>query len=538
MITAVDRLETAARDGGGLVVFHLGAGPSRLEAAEAFEMATIRASRLREAGAGKATRVGVVGPNVPEWIAWAHAVWCVGATIVPLPIPLRIRDRTALAGRINALAAGFGCTLIAAHDRFVPMIDEGHVIAWDDIGTAADAMPSGELVRLGDDTLFMILPTSGSTAAPKGVSRTYEALANGGLRPYLNPSNQDEVRHLVYSPLTHGAGSSALYALWEPWLEYHVLPPERFARDPGELFRIVSRHRITSMGGTSSGIAAALRAIERDPVDVDLRSLTKLGLSAEMIDPAVVDRLASIGGQLGLQPGTVSAQYGLSEGGGTATDRGQPVRIDEVDLDALIVDGVARPPRQGAATKRVTSCGRPSRWDVLIVGPEGPVPDRHVGEVRFQGPELLQGYIGPGAEDAFDAEGWMHTGDVGYLAEGELFITGRIKEVLIQQGKKYHPEDIEWAAALGADVGPADCVAFTPLNGDAGDIVVAVSTPLRTGLDDLERRVRASVVNAVGITLRSVVFVEPESLPRTSSGKAQRLEARELHARGGLAVLT
>ena len=150
----------------------------------------------------------------------------------------------------------------------------------------------------------------------------------------------------------------------------------------------------------------------------------------------------------------------------------------------------------------------------------------------------MQGYIGPGAEDAFDDEGWMRTGDVGYLAEGELFITGRSKEVMIQQGKKYHPEDIEWAAARGADVAADECIAFTTSDGHEGDIVVVVGTPRRDELDDLEHRVRASVANAVGITLRCILFVEPDSLPKTSSGKAQRLAVREQHARGEIEVIT
>jgi fatty-acyl-CoA synthase len=146
----------------------------------------------------------------------------------------------------------------------------------------------------------------------------------------------------------------------------------------------------------------------------------------------------------------------------------------------------------------------------------------------------MDGYVGPGAEDAFVDDGWMHTGDVGYVADGELFITGRSKEVMVQQGKKYHPEDVEWAAARGANVAAAECVAFTPAGADEGEIVVALETSLPEGLDDLEQRVRAAVINGVGITLREVVFVSPDALPKASSGKAQRLAARDQYARGEL----
>jgi acyl-CoA synthetase (AMP-forming)/AMP-acid ligase II len=147
----------------------------------------------------------------------------------------------------------------------------------------------------------------------------------------------------------------------------------------------------------------------------------------------------------------------------------------------------------------------------------------------------MKGYIGAGAEEAFTNDGWMRTGDVGYVSEGELFLTGRIKEVVVQQGKKYHPEDIEWAAARAADISPSECVAFT-LEGSDDGAIIAIETSVTDGLLALEQRVRAAVVNNVGVTLRTVVFVEPATLPKASSGKPQRLAARDQYARGELAA--
>ena len=148
----------------------------------------------------------------------------------------------------------------------------------------------------------------------------------------------------------------------------------------------------------------------------------------------------------------------------------------------------------------------------------------------------MNGYEGPGADDPFEDDGWMRTGDVGFIADGDLFITGRIKEVLVRQGKKYHPEDIESAAAQGAEVPAAACAAFAPVEGEEGEIVVAVETSATSGLVELEQRVRSAVINKVGVTLRTVVFVAPDTLPKASTGKAQRLAARDAFARGELAT--
>jgi acyl-CoA synthetase (AMP-forming)/AMP-acid ligase II len=211
--------------------------------------------------------------------------------------------------------------------------------------------------------------------------------------------------------------------------------------------------------------------------------------------------------------------------------------VDEVDLEALVQSGVARPPAPGATVKRVPSGGTVFGMELRIAGPDGAQPERHLGEVQFRGRGLMRGYVGPGAEPGFDDEGWMHTGDVGYLADGEVFITGRIKEVLIRQGKKYHPEDIERAAAKGADVAADACVAFTPTSGEEGEVVVLVEHEQTGDLIGVEQRVRSAVTNTIGITLRTVLFVEPGALPKTSSGKAQRLAARDKHSRGEIEVI-
>ena len=530
------RLRNAVSNGGGTVVFHGNGEPRRLEVEELYRLARIRGGRLAELGVGPGARIGVLGPNAPDWIAWAYATWMRGATLVPLPVPLRVRDRTAVSAQLTALVTGFECTYVAAHERMAPLLPSEMLIPWEDAGSSASALDEADMVIADTRSLATILPTSGSTSAPKGVARSYRAVNGMQLASIMNPIEGKLTRHLAYSPLSHGGGGLALYAPLEPWMEFNLLATDRFARDPGELFRLVGPYGITTLVAASSGVAAAVRAIERNPTGVDLSSLTWLCFCFEMVDPDVLDRLLEVGDKFGLDPGVVGSYYGLSEGGGTRTPRGEGIRVDELDLEDLVSHEVAVPARPGRASKRVPSCGPAFGMELRIAGAAGALPEREIGEVQFRGQGLMRGYVGPGAEEGFDAEGWMHTGDVGYLADGEVFLTGRIKEVLVRQGKKYHPEDIERAAAVGAGVSQDECVAFAPLEGDEGEIIVVLEAH-EGDLDAIEQRVRAAVINKIGITLRLVIFVAPQTLPKTSSGKAQRLAVRDQYARGELELV-
>ncbi|MEY2450819.1 MAG: fatty-acyl-CoA synthase [Acidimicrobiaceae bacterium] len=533
--TVVERLRAAATNGGGRVVFHSGE-VRPFEVPEMYDLARIRGGRLAVLGVGPGTRVGVLGPNAPDFVGWAYGTWLLGATLVPIPVPLRVRDPGAVSTQLTATAASLGCSVVAAHERFAPLLPPDVAVGWDDHGSADDALGESDFVEGRDDDYSFIQPTSGTTAAPKGVGWTYGGMKHADFLQSVNPFNAPEVRCLINSPFGHAGGVIGFYGMMFPGLEVHLLSPERFVRDPGEFFRIIGRHDVTMTIGASSAMAAAVRAIERETNGIDFSSLVWFPFCYEMVDPAVVDRVNAIGGRHGLRPGVIGAMYGMSEGGGTRTEPGEGMRIEDVDLDVLVATGVAQPPGAGATVKRVASCGAPYRLELRIASEGGALPDRHVGEVQFRGAALMTGYVGLGGEDVFDANGWMRTGDVGFIAEGELFITGRVKEVIVQQGRKYHPEDIEWAAAQGADVAPGECVAFTPVGAAEGDIVIVVETSSTDALSEIEQRVRAAVINRVGIVPRTVIFVAPESLPKTASGKAQRVEARDRYARGELAT--
>jgi acyl-CoA synthetase (AMP-forming)/AMP-acid ligase II len=415
------------------------------------------------------------------------------------------------------------------------LVPAGAGIDWADHG-GGDEDGRGDIASaVTPDSPAYVLCTSGSTALPKGIPLSHRnALARYNPRSPLISGASSLTRVLSFGPLSHGSGSALVVGMLSPSIEYHLLPAERFARDPGELLRLAGPTGATLMGGASSAIRAALRAVQRRPRDVDLSAIERFLFSTEMTAPEVIDQLLDVGGRFGLRPEAVGVNYGLGEGGATTTPLGGGVRIDDVDLDALVAEGRAVPPRPGGQVKRVVSCGRPvRRVELRIVGPGGPLADRHVGEVQFRGPVVMDGYVSSEGEDPFD-DGWLRTGDLGYLADGELFVTGRSKEVIVHRGRKYHPEDLEWAAGQVPGVMAGRCVAFAPVGGNEGEVVVAVEVG-EDAVSGVEALVRAAVTNAVGLVPRHVLVLGEGALPTAPAGKMQRLAARDAYDRGELA---
>ena len=196
-----------------------------------------------------------------------------------------------------------------------------------------------------------------------------------------------------------------------------------------------------------------------------------------------------------------------------------------MDLADLAGQASALKPLPGRPFKRVVSCGVLFPGvEVRIGSPSEPLPERRLGEIWVRGAGVTDGYVNTTAEGLFVAD-WLRVGDVGYMAEGELFVTGRSNEVIVRLGQKYHPEDIEQAVQRAMSMPPGGCVAFSPLEGRQGDLVVVVEA---TGADDLADQVSAAITNAIGLTPSQVMIAPRGTIPTTPNGK--------LHAAGSRAV--
>ncbi|MGQ0670783.1 MAG: AMP-binding protein, partial [Actinomycetota bacterium] len=315
--------------------------------------------------------------------------------------------------------------------------------------------------------------------------------------------------------------------------ETHILPTERLAKDPSEWLRLAGRVGATVTPGPTSAWDAALRVASRRPDGIDLSSLLICNLAAEAIEPRVVDRMLDVGASLGLRPDAPSGAYGMAEAtlGITVAPVGSGIRIDSVDRELLAATGAAVS-ATGAESKRVVSCGPPvPGTEVRIIGDAGNVPERQVGEIQVRGPSLMEGYLGGAGPDPF-IDGWLRTGDLGYLTDGELYVTGRSKDIIIVMGRNYSPQDIEWAAERVEGVRVGRCVAFGR-EGAEGEVVVAAEA---TGddVDGLPDRVWQAVSDSVGIVPREVIVLPRGTVPMTTSGKLRRSWVREAYAAGDL----
>jgi acyl-CoA synthetase (AMP-forming)/AMP-acid ligase II len=322
-----------------------------------------------------------------------------------------------------------------------------------------------------------------------------------------------------------------------------ILSPRLFLQRPVEWLRALSEH-----GGTISfapnfayGLCAR-RAKDSDLEGLDLSRWRIAGCGAEPIQEETLRAFARRFAPLGFSAAAFLPCYGMAEHtlaisfprpgtgltvdtvhGGLLRGRGRAVACPPADPDAL----------------RVVSCGQafPGHAIRIVDDLGAPLPDRAVGEIVVSGPSVMQGYeSAPAVTRAALRDGWLHTGDLGYLSGGELFVCGRKKDVIVVNGKKYHPQDIEWAAGDVSGVRRGNVVAFGEGAFHAGRervVIVAESTGA-VPAEDLERRIRGRVAEATGLTVERIVVAPPGTLPKTTSGKLQRSRTREAWKSGTL----
>jgi fatty-acyl-CoA synthase len=404
---------------------------------------------------------------------------------------------------------------------------------WDEEPPRADRASA---VEPQPDDVAVIQFTSGSTAAPRGAVLTHRAVL-AGVRASEAGSGQHSQGwvQLSWLPFFHDWGLFG-YLVWSIVMgtQTHILPTERFARDPSEWLRLAGRVGAMITPGPTSAWDSALRVAARRPEGIDLSTIRVATLAAEAIEPRVLDRLLELGGQVGLSPNAPSGAYGMAETTLAVTEGSvaDPIGVDAVDREALVSIGEARPATGSEGVRRVVSSGAPVPGvELIVAGAEGPVPERHVGEILLRTPSMMRGYVGGGEDPIVD--GWLHTGDLGYLADGELFVTGRIKDVVIVMGRNYPAQDLEWAAERVEGVRSGRTVAFATERTE-GEAVVVVECGKGQEPDDLPRLVWREVSDALGIAPREVVVLPGGTVPVTTSGKLRRSWVRDAYANGGL----
>ncbi|HEY8808991.1 MAG TPA: AMP-binding protein [Solirubrobacterales bacterium] len=515
--------------GVGEHVFHLEDGVVRLSLAELAERAQRGAQRLAALGVGPGDAVGVLGPNRPEWVISAFAAWTMGAVVVPVPLALRVRDPDAFREQLRRLVEAADCRRVLVDPRLAALLPAGVAAPWDEEGEES-SQPLAEPVP---SSPAVVQFTSGSTAAPKGALLTHAAvsaqmdiLAHGYRHDEGSPRTV-----LSWTPFFHDLGlfGNLVQPAYTGSITHH-LPTESFAKDPAAWLRLVGKTRVSVTVGPSSAFGSALKAAGRRGERIDLSSLEAAFFAAEGVDPEVSQGMVDTARQFGFHPEALGATYGLAEAVMAVSFPvlGTGLRLDRVSLPKLAREAVAVPVDEGQA-RLMVSTGRPY-MDLRIAGSGGSVAERHLGEIQLRGPSSMSGYVGPGAPDPF-VDGWLCTGDLGYLADGELYVAGRAKDMVIAMGHNYYPEDFEWAAARVDGIRPGRCIAFSL----PGSERVVLLVEARDGDPEaLRREVGWSVANAVGVAPSEVVILPAGALEKTTSGKLRRAAMRHAYSSGKL----
>lgn len=531
--TIFDSLAAIAELHDAEIVFHLAEGRVHLTTNELVGRALECAGRLIELDVGRGDAVGILGRNRPEWFVWAYAAWAIGAVVVPLPFPVRVTDRPSLAMRLRRMSTLTGCRVVLADPELGPLLDDA--VPWEVPvgGQRADPLP------VPPEAPAVYQFTSGTTAFPKAAIISHgAALASVRTLASIRGFDPEGDSQLVWVPFFHDMGLfGVVVRATLHGIPNHVLPTEDFVREPGGWLRLMSRTNTTLTQAPPSGWLAALRRVDHTE-DIDLAAVRMATMSAESLDPAVIDRVAREAGRFGLPREALVPTYGLSEAtnGVTSTPVGRGPRVDSIDRERL-AEGTAEPAERPRA-RSVVSCGAPIPGvEVAIPGPDGHVQDRRVGEILVRGPILMDGYLASD-EDPF-VDGWLRTGDLGYLADGELYVTGRSKDVIIAYGRNYLPEDLEWAAGRVDGVRPGRVVAFSRPGGRDDEAVLLVEPrDPDTDLEALARRVKREVARTEGLPPAEVVVLPPATIEKTTSGKIRRGAMRESYTRGELPTST
>ncbi|MEY3211383.1 MAG: hypothetical protein RIT28_1864 [Pseudomonadota bacterium] len=524
----------------------------RVSFAELYAQARRVAAALQGAGLRQGDRAALILPDAVEFIDTFFGCMVAGVIPVPMYPPMNLAQlKVWLSGCGHTLRQA-GCRAVITDAQVRPLL--GTLLAetpsLSRVETLASLLAevgpeaSPRAVRVQADDVAFLQFTSGSTARPKGVTLTHQNLiANTtAIGAGLGLTRHDARTGVSWLPLYHDMG--LIGCVFTPVVhglaQVTLIPPLQFLKRPSIWLRQVSETRasFTFAPNFAYGLASA-RVKDHELEGLELSCLDVAGCGAEPIQAQTLHRFADRYAPLGFRRRAFLPCYGLAEHSLAVTFVGvdDELRVDRLDPAAL-AEGVARP-AEGEVTLDVVSCGRPFLGHaVRITDPAGEVaPEGQVGQIELAGPSVMRGYWDdPERTDAALRDGWLRTGDLGYLRDGELFVTGRLKDLIIQNGKNYYPTDLEWQASQVDGVRRGNVVAFGIYDAALGRerVVLVVETRAMDRAEALRAEITAGILERLSLRVDEVVLLAPGGLPKTSSGKLQRARAAELYTQGAL----
>ena len=508
------------------------------------------------------TRVLLLYPPGLDVVCAFWACMCAGLVPVPAPAPDPVRRKHSLP-RLRAIIEDAQLSLVLTTSGIeivsseLSIAKDGSQIEWVATDQPYDLADVVELPRLNETALAYLQYTSGSTATPRGVMVSHGNVLSHCKAMSLAGGVSDRSRSLCWLPYFHDYG--LLHGIIAPFyagIPAYLMSPVTFLRRPLRWLEAVSRFSITHSGGPNFSYESCLRAARQQPGwQADLSTWTVASCGAEPIHAATVEQFIETFGSQGFRRTAFAPAYGLAEATLLVTMKqvGAEPTFLKVEAEALADSIVKESSASERGTRTLVGCGEPlSETRVLIVNPStrSSCQAGEVGEVWLAGAGIATGYWGrPEESDAtFKAtlagsgEGpYLRTGDLGFIHRGELFLTGRLKDLIIVRGRNYYPHDLEWTAEQahpGLRRGAGAAFSIESETGERVVLVCEIEKKLpESEMPEVMSCIRRALADEYELEVHNVVLVKSGTIPRTSSGKVQRHACRADFKSGQLSVV-
>jgi fatty-acyl-CoA synthase len=504
------------------------------------------AYRLIGRGVKPGDRIALVAETGAEFAALFFGAVYAGAWPVPLPLPTSFGGRDSYVDQLSVQMRSADPLMLLYPRELAAMAGDAAAmvgtqgIVWEDLVEEPSAPVP--LPQATPDDICYLQYSSGSTRFPHGVAVTHHALLNNLAAHSHGMQVQDSDRCVSWLPWYHDMGLVGCFlSPIANQVSTDYLKTEDFARRPLAWLDMISRNEGTSISYSPTfgydicarRISSQTKASER----FDLSRWRLAGNGADMIRPDVMQAFVDAFADAGFSAKAFLPSYGLAEAtlAVSIMPPGEGIRVEIVEETEL--SGDARREGRPHRYRAIVNCGKPARDMAVEIRSEdgAELPDRTIGKVWASGPSIMHSYFRD--EEATNAclkDGWLDTGDMGYMSDGYIYIVGRAKDMIIINGKNHWPQDIEWAVEQLPGFKAGDIAAFA-IATQGGEETPAVLVQCRTTDDSERMRLRDAIRDKVrSITGMHCIIelVPPRTLPRTSSGKLSRAKARNQYLSG------
>lgn len=508
------------------------------------------AQRMLASGLVAGDRVAIIAETDAEFVVTFFGCAYAGLIPAPLPLPVAFGGKEGYIAHLKRIMQVCGARAVFGPASLVEWIETA-ALTLDLVyaGALVDLPPTrGETVplpRAKTTDMSYLQFSSGTTRFPLGVEITHEAFmanAHGISAHGLKVIDGD--RCASWLPFYHDMGLVGfLLVPLATQMSVDLLPTRDFARRSLGWLKMISDNRATLAYSPSFGYELCARRARTANIDhLDLSCWRAAGIGGDMIRLPVLERFTECFAKAGFDGKAFVASYGMAEAtlAISFAPVGQGLVHDTLDLNALDRDSLAVTPKPGQNTpqRSFVLCGAALYGHRIEVRNEKGMAlnEGEVGRIFVAGPSLMKEYYGNAGETAcvMTHDGWLDTGDLGYFRDGQIVLTGRVKDLILVNGRNVWPQDLEWAAENGSEILRAgDVAAFSIDDGEGEKVILLV----QTRISDPERRSSLlsgieGLVSAEYGLLAKVVSVPPHSLPQTSSGKLSRIKARQMYLDG------